>query len=152
MLSCWHDDVIKWKHLPRYWPIVRRIHRSTVNSPHIGLWSAAMRFSLICTRIKSWVNTVDAGDFRRHRPHYDVTVMCWVAECLDWCKNMVIGSVLSLLPKIVLPSLMTDDCMAKTEAIFCRILIKMRCCRQPAGSLAQGVCNTEIKTGGLKRF
>ena len=23
-----HDDVIKWKHFPRYWPIVRGIHRS----------------------------------------------------------------------------------------------------------------------------
>ena len=22
-----HDDVIKWKHLPRYWPFVRGIHR-----------------------------------------------------------------------------------------------------------------------------
>ena len=28
---CWswsHDDVIKWKHFPRYWPFVRGIHRS----------------------------------------------------------------------------------------------------------------------------
>ena len=25
-----HDDVIKWKHFPRYWPIVRGIHRSPV--------------------------------------------------------------------------------------------------------------------------
>ena len=24
----WHDDVIKWKHFPRYWPFVRGIHRS----------------------------------------------------------------------------------------------------------------------------
>ena len=29
-----HDDVIKWKHFPRYWPFVRGIHRSPVNSPH----------------------------------------------------------------------------------------------------------------------
>ena len=27
-----HDDVIKWKHFPRYWPFVRGIHRSPVNS------------------------------------------------------------------------------------------------------------------------
>ena len=26
-----HDDVIKWKHFPRYWPFVREIHRSPVN-------------------------------------------------------------------------------------------------------------------------
>ena len=25
-----HDDVIKWKHFPRYWPFVRGIHRSPV--------------------------------------------------------------------------------------------------------------------------
>ena len=28
-----HDDVIKWRHFPRYWPFVRGIHRSPVNSP-----------------------------------------------------------------------------------------------------------------------
>ena len=28
-VSCVHrDDVIKWKHFPRYWPFVRGIHRS----------------------------------------------------------------------------------------------------------------------------
>ena len=29
-----HDDVIKWKHFPRYWPFVRESHRSPMNSPH----------------------------------------------------------------------------------------------------------------------
>ena len=29
-----HDDVIKWKHFPRYWPFVRGIHWFPVNSPH----------------------------------------------------------------------------------------------------------------------
>ena len=33
-----HDDVIKWKHFPRYWPFVRGIHRSPVISPHKGQW------------------------------------------------------------------------------------------------------------------
>ena len=27
-----HDDVIKWKHFPRYWPFVRGIHRSRWNN------------------------------------------------------------------------------------------------------------------------
>ena len=30
------SDVIKWNHFPRYWPFVRGIHRSPVNSPHKG--------------------------------------------------------------------------------------------------------------------
>ena len=34
-----HDDVIKWKHFPRYWPFVREIHRSSVNSPHNDRWT-----------------------------------------------------------------------------------------------------------------
>ena len=33
-----HDDVIKWKHIPRYWPFERGIHRSPVNSQHKGQW------------------------------------------------------------------------------------------------------------------
>ena len=31
-----NDDVIKREHFPRYWPFVRGIHRSSVNSPHKG--------------------------------------------------------------------------------------------------------------------
>ena len=43
-----HDDVIKWKHFPRYWPFVPGIHRSPVNSPHKGQCRGAVMFSLIC--------------------------------------------------------------------------------------------------------
>ena len=76
---CDHDDVIKWKHFPRYWPFVRRIHRSPVNSPHKGQWRGALMFSLICTRINDWVNNREAGDLRRHQAHCDVIVMDEVA-------------------------------------------------------------------------
>ena len=72
---CWHDDVIKWKHFPRYWPFVRGIHRSPVNSPHKGQWRGALMFSLISTRLNGWVNNDEAGDLRWYRAHYDVTVM-----------------------------------------------------------------------------
>ena len=51
-----HDDVIKWKHFPRYWPFVREIHRSPVNFPHKGQWHGALMFSLICARMNGWVN------------------------------------------------------------------------------------------------
>ena len=76
-----HDDVIKWKHFPRYWPFVRGIHRSPVNSPHKGQWRGALMFSLICVWINGWVKNGEAGDLRRYRAHYDVTVM--VGWCLD---------------------------------------------------------------------
>ena len=70
-----HDDVIKWKYFPRYWPFVRGIHRSPVNSPHKGQWGRVLMISLICARRNSWVNNGEAGDLSRHRAHYDVTVM-----------------------------------------------------------------------------
>ena len=70
-----HDDVIKWKHSPRYWPFVRGIHRFPVNSPHEGQWRGALMFSLIFVWINDWVNNREAGDLRRYRGHYDVTVM-----------------------------------------------------------------------------
>ena len=70
-----HDGVIKWKHFPRYWPFVRGIHRSPVNSPHKGQWRGDLMFSLICVWINDWVNNREAGDFRRYRTHYDVILM-----------------------------------------------------------------------------
>ena len=70
-----YDDVIKWKHFPRYWPIVRGIHRSPVNSPHKGQWRGALMFSLICVWINGWANNREAGDLRRYHTHYDGTVI-----------------------------------------------------------------------------
>ena len=73
--SASHDDVINWKHFLRYWPFVRGIHRSPVNSPHKGQWSGALMFSLICVWTNGWLNNRDAGDWRRRRPHYNITVI-----------------------------------------------------------------------------
>ena len=74
-----HDEVIKWKHFPRYWPFVRGIHRSPVDSPHKGQWRGALMFSLNCAWINGWVNNREAGDLRRHRAHYDVILMIFCA-------------------------------------------------------------------------
>ena len=73
--SEWHYDVMKWKHFPRYWPFVRGIHRSPVNSPHKGRWRGALMFSLLCVWINGWVINREAGDMRRRCAHYDVIVM-----------------------------------------------------------------------------
>ena len=70
-----HDDVIKWRHFPCYWPFVREIHRWPVNCPHKGQWRGALMFSLICAWIYGWVNNREAGDLRRHCAHYDGIVM-----------------------------------------------------------------------------
>ena len=54
---------------------VRGINRSPVNSPHKGQWHVALKFSFICAWTNGCANNRDAGDFTRHRAHYDVTVM-----------------------------------------------------------------------------
>ena len=73
--NCTHDDVIKWKHFPCYWPFLRGIHRSPVNSPHKDQWREALMFPLIYAWIDAWANDLESGDLRRHRAHYDVIVM-----------------------------------------------------------------------------
>ena len=99
-----HDEGIKWKHFPRYWPSVWGIHRWTMNSPHKGQWRGALldmcmnkwlskqsrRWWVGLTKasdaglwyflwsapwINGWVDNREAGDLRRHRTHYDVNVM-----------------------------------------------------------------------------
>ena len=80
-----HDDVIKWRHFPRYWSFVRGIHRCPVKSPHKGQWRGALSFSLICAWINGWVNNRKAGDLRRHRAHYDVSVMKMFSALLTFC-------------------------------------------------------------------
>ena len=70
-----------WRHqmenFPRYWPFVLGIPRLPLNFPHKGQRRGALMFSLICVWTNSWVYNRDAGDLRRRRAHYDVTLMWW---------------------------------------------------------------------------
>ena len=84
-----HDDVIKWKHFPRYWPFVRGIHRSPVNSPHKGQWHGALMYFWSTPWINGWVNNREAGDLRRHRAHYDVNVMSQIT-CMTLASSWAI--------------------------------------------------------------
>ena len=43
------DDVIKWRHFLRYWPFVRGIHRSPVDSPHKGQWHGPLIYFVYST-------------------------------------------------------------------------------------------------------
>ena len=81
-----------WRHqmetFPRYRPFVRGIHQSPVNSPHKGKWRGTLMFSLICAWPNNWVNNHNAGGLRRHRAHYDVTVMTNVVyeKVANWSR------------------------------------------------------------------
>ena len=73
-----HDDVIKLKPFPRYWPFVWGIYRSPVNSPHKGQRSGTLIFPWSAPWINDWINNHETGDLRRHHAHYGVIVMSWV--------------------------------------------------------------------------
>ena len=75
------------------------------NSQHKGQWRGALMFSLICARIINWVNNREAGDLRRHRDHYDVSVMVALylqltslrMSNLEWIKWRHISVMASLI-------------------------------------------------------
>ena len=73
-----HDDVIKWKHFPRYWPFVWGI---AGNSPVTGEFPAqspmTLSFDVFCDlRPNKRLSKQSQGRWlRRHRAHYDVIVM-----------------------------------------------------------------------------
>ena len=92
-LTTWfdYDDVIQWKHFPRYLPFVRGIHRSPVNSPHKGQWRGALMSSLICAWINGWVNTRNAGYLRRHHAHYDVILVFLIKMYVHGIESFVPG-------------------------------------------------------------
>ena len=102
----YHDDVIKWKHFPRYWPFVRGIHRSPVNSPHKGQWRGGLMFSSIYAWINRWANNGNTGDLRRHSAHYDVIVMIkppvnssniQASQIIQLCRLILYGLALAEL-------------------------------------------------------
>ena len=88
-----HDDVIKWKHFPRYWPFL------PVNSPHKGQWRGALMFTLICPdkRLSKqslgwWFETLSHSLWRHHNvtctsPGYNK--LNWSTVLGDLCLELV---------------------------------------------------------------
>ena len=125
----WNNGLCCVKHFPRYWAFVRGIHRFPINSPHKGQWRGALIFSLICAWTNDWVNHRDASDLRRHRAHYDVTVISYsipATVCVfDQQFVFAIGSHRSSVPAVIrlgLPLLRLfwrqDCCFQFTDSIY----------------------------------
>ena len=126
-ISTVHDNVIEWKHFPRYWPFVWGIHRSLVNSPDKGQWREALMFSLIYAWINGCVDNREAGDLRRHRAHYGVNVMkvchvidwglalCFQSPCCDIFKYMndILGALLRYENVITANNCITIDALVR---------------------------------------
>ena len=65
-LGTFHNDVVNWKHFPRYrWiPLTK--------TSDAELWCFCF---FICAWIDGWANNPEVGDLRRHHTHYDVILM-----------------------------------------------------------------------------
>ena len=70
-----HDDVIKWKHFPPYWPFVRGIHRLPVNSPHKGQWHGALMFVFFHLCLNNRLSKQSWGWWFETPSHNDFIVM-----------------------------------------------------------------------------
>ena len=117
-----HDDVIKWKHFPRYWPFVRGIHRSPVKSPHKGQWRGALMFSLTCVWINGWINNHKAGNLIRYRVHYDVIVMNWVTPA-ESAHCQIPQHMFSILPGKLNFTVTHICCFNRYVSSFCPVYI-----------------------------
>ena len=78
-----------------------RAHFFKLNESYCDLWRKWIQqgmmtsskgntliFSLICAWTNGWVNNRDASDLKRHRAHYDATVMtngCIHVKCITLC-------------------------------------------------------------------
>ena len=95
----WDDNVVKWKHFPRYWPFVRGSHRwiSLTKASDAELWYF---FDLRLNKPLSKHSTRDVGDLKCHRAHHDVTIIwqtasqiptndCWFYSSFRTGKNTI---------------------------------------------------------------
>ena len=79
----------KWKHVPRHWLLWGNSPVTAGNSPVTGKFPSHRPVTrsfdgfFICAWTNGWVNNQDVGDVRRHRAHYDVTVM-WCRIVIQW--------------------------------------------------------------------
>ena len=88
----WNDDVIKWKHFLRFWPFLREIHRSLVNSLH--KWPVTHSFDVfydLCLNKQLskqswgwWFETL-SRPLWRHR-NGDI-ILRWMAHILIYDKS-----------------------------------------------------------------
>ena len=74
---------------------------------HKCQWRGAFMFSLIYAWINGWVNYREAGDLRRHRAHYDVFVMGYVALAFNWYLIMKSSQSNAFKDRIPVDSVLT---------------------------------------------
>ena len=72
-VSHWAHRWVWWRHqMEAFFALLGPLWGES--SPHKGQWHGALVL-FTCAWTNGWANNREAGDLRRHRAHYDVTVM-----------------------------------------------------------------------------
>ena len=74
---------------------------SPVSDEFKGRWRGTLMFSLISARINGWVNNHEAGDLRRIRPHYGVTVMTCILHIVMYLIYGKCGYIHHVNPQLL---------------------------------------------------
>ena len=118
-LSVGIDCILWWRHQMETFSALLAIcagnSSSPVNSPHKGRWRGALMFSLICAWMNDWVSN---RDLRRHRIHYDVTVM----SILPWLKTESCHDANLISSSLVAPELVKTTTSGITSAKIIAIM------------------------------
>ena len=81
------------EHFPRYWPFVRGIHRSPVESPHKGQWLGAFGFFFVNKQpLRRWFETSLRPSWHHCNVIYSIPLLIlllldtasWLLWGLDW--------------------------------------------------------------------
>ena len=110
-----YDDVIKWKHFPSYWPYVRGIHRSSVNSPHNGQEHGALMYSLILTGAL-WGESIS----QRWWIHHTKSQRCFD---IAYCPDQSVEQTVQLLVIWAAITLMLRQCTLYRRQFMCILII-----------------------------
>ena len=146
-----HDDVIKWKHFPRYWPFVRGIHRSTVNSPVHGEFPAQrpvkrsfdVFFDLRLNKRLSkqswgwWSETPSSSSLWRHR---NVYVNACLYNDTFWCTSIHIANIRqSGDRRSIIMEIHIDGLVQYGSNSIANALELLQCCTKPSINVRRSI-------------
>ena len=90
--TTWSKQISWWRHqmviFSAFLALCAGNSPVTGEFPSQGQWRGALMLSLIYAWINGWVNNREAGDLRRHRAHYDVTVMSGLHRTVKQFEHM----------------------------------------------------------------
>ena len=114
-----HDDVIKWKYFPRYWPFVREIHRSQriVTRGFYVIFDLRPNKRLSKQSRGWWFETLSHPIWRHSNEWnvFDTSVIANSARILDHCDKIALSFRVN--SEVVTPNVVYSNSLNQTHTI-----------------------------------